>query len=144
MSILTEELISLDLEVDNAEDAIRGAGNLLLSQGKIEERYIEAMIKGFKDIGPYIVLAPGIAIPHGRPEHGVFEQSASVVRLKNPVVFGHPTNDPVSLVCAICGTDNISHITMLQSLSAVLGDKEKYKKILTASTKKELIDIFQL
>jgi ascorbate PTS system EIIA or EIIAB component len=141
MLALTEKVISLDVEAATPEEAIRQAGALLVADNKVEERYIDAMVKGFKDVGPYIVIAPLIAVPHARPEHGVLEQGVSLVRLKTPVVFGHPTNDPVQIVCAICGTDSTSHIGMLQSLAAVLGNKEKLETILTTKNKEEIISI---
>ncbi|MFB6469246.1 PTS sugar transporter subunit IIA [Cytobacillus sp. Hz8] len=141
MLALNENLICLEVEANNAEEAIRKAGSLLVKEKKVEERYIDAMVQGYKEVGPYIVLAPFIAVPHARPEHGVIEQSVSLIRLKEPVVFGHPTNDPVQLVCAICGTDSTSHIGMLQSLSAILGSKEKLEIILNANAKDEIISI---
>ncbi len=141
MLTINKNLIQLEVEAETAEEAIRAAGKLLAAENKVEERYIDAMVKGFEDVGPYIVLAPSIAIPHARPEHGVIEQGFSLVRLKKPVVFGHPTNDPVQLVCAICGTDSTSHIGMLQSIAAVLGDKEKLKIILTSNSEEEILSI---
>lgn len=138
---LNQNLILLDVEAASAEEAIRKAGALLVEEGKVEDRYVDAMVKGFQDVGPYIVLAPGIAIPHARPEHGALEQSVSLIRLKTPVEFGHPTNDPVQLVCAISGTDPTSHIGMLQSLAAVLGDKSKLAAIMEAKTNEEIISI---
>lgn len=141
MTMLIERLIELDVEATTAEEAIRKSGELLVAEGKVEERYIDAMIKGFQEIGPYIVLAPSIAIPHARPEHGVNEQGLSLVRLKHPVVFNHPTNDPVTLVCAICGVDGTSHIEMLRSLASILGDKSKLDIIMNSNDKQEILSI---
>jgi mannitol/fructose-specific phosphotransferase system IIA component (Ntr-type) len=135
---LSQEVVRLDAEAKTAEEAIRLAGSLLVEAGKAEAGYVDAMVKGFREIGPYIVLAPGIAIPHARPEHGVKEQCLSLVRLKEPVVFGHPANDPVRLVCAIGGVDNTGHIGMLQALASVLGDANKLQGIMEAATFSEL------
>ncbi|MCM3800181.1 PTS sugar transporter subunit IIA [Caldibacillus thermoamylovorans] len=139
---LNTNLIRLDVEVETAEEAIREAGLLLVGVNKVEKRYIDAMVKGYQDVGPYIVLAPSIAIPHARPEHGVLEQGVSLIRLKTPVGFGHPSNDPVQLVCAICGTDSTSHIRLLQCLASVLGDKNKLEVILNTPNIEEIISIF--
>lgn len=49
---------------------MRIGGELLEKSGAIEPRYIDAMINTVKEIGPYIVIAPGIAMPHARPEAG--------------------------------------------------------------------------
>lgn len=143
MEALNHNLIRLDAEADTPEDAIRAAGALLAAENLVEERYIDAMVKGYKDVGPYIVLAPSIAIPHARPEHGALKTGFSMVRLKKPVAFGHPTNDPVTLVCAICGTDNTSHIGMLQSLAGILGDKKKLGIILSSKSKEEILSLLK-
>jgi mannitol/fructose-specific phosphotransferase system IIA component (Ntr-type) len=135
---LSQHVVLLDAEANSAEEAIRLAGDLLVQAGKVDPEYVDAMVKGYLDIGPYIVLAPGIAIPHARPEHGVKEQCISLVRLNQPVVFGHPTNDPVRLVCAIGGVDNTGHIRMLQALADILGDSQKLQGIMAAASYQEL------
>ncbi len=43
----------------------------------------------------HIVIAPGIALPHARPEDGVIDSTVAVVRLAEPVNFGNEDNDPV-------------------------------------------------
>lgn len=142
MLTLTEGLIELDVKAENAEDAIRLAGQLLVNEGLAEERYIDAMVKGFQDVGPYIVVAPYIAFPHARPEFGAKQKGVSIIRLSEPVMFGHPTNDPITLVCALCGTDSSSHIEMLQSLASVLRDQEKLSVIMNkASSKQDILSI---
>lgn len=142
MLVLTEELIELDIKAENAEDAIRKAGQLLVNAGLAEDRYVDAMVKGFQDVGPYIVIAPHIAFPHARPESGALGKGVSIVRLSEPVVFGHPSNDPITLVCALCGTDSTSHIEMLQALANLLRDEEKLNMIMnTATTKEDILSI---
>ncbi|UFJ41772.1 PTS sugar transporter subunit IIA [Brevibacillus humidisoli] len=140
---LCQDVVLLDAEANSAEEAIRLAGDLLVKAGKVAPEYVEAMVKGYQDIGPYIVLAPGIAIPHARPEHGVKEQCVSLIRLNQPVAFGHPTNDPVRLVCAIGGVDDTGHIGMLQELAGVLGDSGKLEGILAAASYEELQQVMQ-
>ncbi|HWO77441.1 MAG TPA: PTS sugar transporter subunit IIA [Bacillus sp. (in: firmicutes)] len=141
MLTLTEGLIELNVEAKDAEDAIRKAGQLLVDEGLAEERYVEGMVKGFKEIGPYIVVAPNIAFPHARPEFGAKKKGVSIVRLSKPVSFGHPTNDPISLVCALCGPDSTSHIEMLQALAELLRDEESLNVIMNARTKNEILEI---
>ena len=92
------------MEAETAEEAIRLAGELLAKAGAAEERYADAMVKSYRERGPYFVLAPHIALPHARAEDGVKEASVSLIRLKKPVVFGHAANDPVQLVFALGGS----------------------------------------
>ena len=42
----------------------------MVDAGFTEPTYTEAMIDVVRDMGPYIVLAPGLAMPHARPEMG--------------------------------------------------------------------------
>lgn len=124
MKFLDPSLIALDIQAENAEDAIRRAGLLLVEAGAAENRYIEAMIDSYRDKGPYFVIAPHIALPHARAEQGVKEASVSLLRLTHPVVFGHLENDPVQLVFALGGATSSEHITMLRKLTTLLTSPE--------------------
>lgn len=127
--LLTEETIELNVNANNWEEAVRAGGRLLLDAGKIEERYIDAMIRTVKQLGPYIVIAPGIAMPHARPEDGAKEVGMSLITLKNPVNFGHQQNDPVKIVVCLCAVDNSSHIKALSQLVKFLNDEEMINKL---------------
>ncbi|MCP1310738.1 PTS sugar transporter subunit IIA [Paenibacillus tyrfis] len=122
MKFLERELIDLEVEVQSAEEAIRAAGSLLVSGGAADASYVEAMVQAYRDKGPYFVLAPHIALPHAKAEDGVHEASVAFVRLKQPVVFGHQTNDPVDLVFALGSASNADHIALLRRLTLILND----------------------
>ncbi|HLR69347.1 MAG TPA: PTS sugar transporter subunit IIA [Virgibacillus sp.] len=144
MKLLKEEAVLLDVEAKNAVDAIRISGDLLVKAGYATEGYTDAMIEGYQNVGPYIVIAPGIAIPHSRPEKGAVETGFSLIRLKEPIEFGHDKNDPVKLVCAITGVGNNGHIEMLQKIAVILGDPEKYKQIIEANDFNEISKIITI
>lgn len=140
--LIRENLIDVDIEVEDWEGAIRAAGKLMVDDGAVEERFVDAMIRVAKEFGPYIVVAPGIALPHAKPEDGVLEASIAIIRLKTPVNFGNEDNDPVYLVVALAAVDQEQHIGGLQQLAFVLGDQEKIDAIQKAQSKEELRDIF--
>jgi mannitol/fructose-specific phosphotransferase system IIA component (Ntr-type) len=142
VDLLQVETVELDVEEKTAIDAIRLAGDLLVNAKKAKPEYVDAMVKGYTDIGPYIVIAPGIAIPHGRPEAGALQTGLSIIRLTTPIEFGHESNDPVKLVCALVGLDKSSHLEMLRQISKVLGNKEKLQTILTTEDKLEVVRLF--
>ncbi|MBP2072433.1 BglG family transcription antiterminator [Thermoanaerobacterium butyriciformans] len=127
--LLTEKTIRLNVEVKDWEEAVRIGGELLEKEGAIEHRYIDAMIDSVKEIGPYIVIAPGIAMPHARPESGAKKIGMSLITLKNPVNFGNKENDPVKIVVCLCAVDHSSHLKALSELVELLGDDEKVQKI---------------
>lgn len=59
------------------------AGGLLLDNQSIKKEYIADMIASVHEFGPYIVIAPGIALFHARPEGNVNEICLSYLRLKS-------------------------------------------------------------
>jgi len=130
---ITEQEIQLNVSVNTPEEAIAYTGSLLVAANKITQNYVDAMIDNFHTIGPYFVIAPHIAIPHARPENGVLEQCMSLVRLKEPIAFGHPHNDKVSLVIAIGGVDTDFHLEMLRDLSIFLSNQTTLNTIMTCS-----------
>jgi len=139
--MLTEETIALGLSVRNWQEAVREAGSLLVNAGMAEPRYTEAMIKMVEDIGPYIVIAPGVALPHARPEDGVKKACMSLVTLSPPVNFGNEHNDPVKLVVAFGTTDNKAHIEALTELARLLGDSTKLEGLERASSPEEILKL---
>lgn len=140
--LIRKNLVDVDISVEDWQGAIRAAGKLLVEDGAVEERFVDAMIRVAKEFGPYIVVAPGIALPHARPEDGVIRASIAILRLKTPVDFGNEENDPVYLVVALAAVDQKQHIEGLKQLSMVLGNKEKIAAIKEATSRKELLDIF--
>lgn len=134
--------VAVDVEVKDWQEAILAAGQLMFKDGAVEERFGQAMVRVAKEFGPYIVVAPGIALPHARPEDGVIKATIAVLRLKTSVNFGNKDNDPVYLVVALAAVDHDQHIQGLRELASVLGDEENIKKIKASQTSQELLDIF--
>jgi mannitol/fructose-specific phosphotransferase system IIA component (Ntr-type) len=140
--LIRPEIVAVGVEVQDWQEAIRAAGKLMEDDGAVEARFADAMIRVAKEFGPYIVVAPGIALPHARPEDGVIKASIAVLRLKTPVNFGNKDNDPVYLVVALAAVDHKQHIQGLAELAGVLSDEENIKKIKKAKTRGDLLKIF--
>ena len=70
-SLIENNSIKLNQTAANWEEAIKIGTDLLVASGAIEPRYYENIVSKIKEMGPYIVLAPGLAMPHARPEEGV-------------------------------------------------------------------------
>ncbi|MEK5166534.1 PTS sugar transporter subunit IIA [Paenibacillus sp. FSL R5-0527] len=143
MHFMEKGLISLDIEAEDAEQAIRAAGQLLVDSGAAEGSYVEAMVSAYRNNGPYIVIAPHIALPHAKAENGVREASVSFVRLRRPVVFGHPENDPVELVFALGSSSSSDHIALLRRLTTLLNDPANVEALKEAKTAEEIESIIQ-
>lgn len=143
MRLFDKSLVSLDLEANDAEEAIRYAGQLLVNSGSAGEEYVEAMLNAYREKGPYIVIAPHIALPHAKAESGVHEAAVAFVRLNKPVKFGHAQNDPVDLIFALASASSSDHITLLRTLSSLLNDSTNVEAIRSAQSAAELEALLQ-
>ena len=139
---ITKDLIRLQVKAADWESAVRTGGELLLTAGICEERYVDAMVDAVRELGPYMVLAPGIALAHGRPEDGVLKVGMSIINLSEPVEFGNEANDPVYLVISFGGVDKESHLKMLQELAGFLMDENNQTLLKTASSIDEVMKAF--
>ncbi len=133
--------VALDAEgMDTPEEVLRYAAQMMVNAGKAAQEYVEQVVAAYTEMGPYFVVAPGIALPHIRPSGTVFESGVCFVRLKAPVRFGHSSNDPVRLVFLLAGTQSGSHLQMIGALGSVLSDESHMKRLYEAKTYRELVD----
>ncbi|MCY3036052.1 MULTISPECIES: PTS sugar transporter subunit IIA [Aerococcus] len=131
--------IALQVELESPEAAIQFGGNLLEADGLISQDYIQAMLDRYHKQGPYFVIAPGIAFPHARPEEGALKTGFSLVTFKRPIVFSHPTNDPVHLILCLSATDSKKHLETLMQLAELLQSEATKEKWLQASDKEDIL-----
>lgn len=139
--LITSDVISLNAECRNWEEVIKRGMSLLIDKNYVEKSYEEAVISNLKELGPYMVVAPGIVLSHAKPENGVKKLSMSLITLKNPVKFGSEFNDPVYLVITLAPKDNETHLRVLQQLMELLMQTEDLKVILKAKKKEQVLEI---
>lgn len=134
--LLTENRIKIVNSVTNWQEAVRLAAKPLEEDKSIEPAYTEAMILSVVNLGPHIVLSPGIALPHARPEAGVRTMSMSLLKVKEKVYFTEEKYANLFFVLAIA--DGNSHLYALRELSAIFADETAYDRFMKADTVKEL------
>ena len=109
----------------------------LLDKNYISENYIQAIKDSTINNGPYYILAPGVAMPHARPECGALKTGMSLTLLEQGVYF--PGNDePIKLLIGLSAADADSHIGAIQALSELLCEEEILEQLLTASSEKQV------
>ncbi|UXR38023.1 PTS sugar transporter subunit IIA [Staphylococcus simulans] len=142
LDILTKDKIKVQDQVPDWSQAITEAAQPLLEQDYIETGYIDAMIDSVKEFGPYIVIAPEIAIAHARPEDNVNKVGLSLLKLNESINFAEDSHY-ASLIFVLSATDNTSHLNVLQSLAGLLGNKEVVNQLLTSKNSDEIIEIIK-
>ena len=138
--LTSENLIRLNIEATDWEDAVRKAAQPLLEAGKVKQSYIDDIIVGAKESGPYFVLAQHVALPRARPEAGALESAIGVATLATPVEFGSEANDPVKYLFCLSARNNTEHLDALADLAERLEDQEFFKMLDQATDPKEVLD----
>lgn len=132
--LLTPQTVRLRVSAADRMDVVQQAGAMLIASGGVDERYVEAMKQVLASLGPYMVIVPGVALLHARPEDGARRLCMSLLTLEPPVPFGNPDNDPVTVAVALAAADNESHIEALAELAALLANESAMAKIRVATS----------
>lgn len=137
--VLSTRAVAVKSRVSGWREAVRLAGNLLVRVGAVEPGYVRRMIQNIEELGPYVVLGRGVALPHARPEDGVKRVALSVVTLQRPILFPGREDSPVDVVIGLAAVDNTSHITVMQRLAEMLDNRGFADRARRARSARELL-----
>ncbi|KML43200.1 BglG family transcription antiterminator [Cytobacillus firmus] len=139
--VLTADKIQFADSAASWQEALQLASQPLLADQSISQNYIDAMIENVKEMGPYIVIAPGIALPHARPEAGVNKLGMSFLQLKESCAFSEKPEHQVRLFFVLAAIDNETHLKALSQLSKMLSDSDNLEKLQKADTAADVLEI---
>lgn len=131
---LPDAAIQLHATAANWRAAVELAGACLTRAGASEPSYADEMIRMIDQHGPYVVIAPGLALAHARPGPGVLGDGLAVVTLATPVSFGHPHNDPVQVVLALAVHSPEHHLRMIAELANLFNDSDAVERLAQAES----------
>ncbi|MGO3885338.1 MAG: PTS sugar transporter subunit IIA [Mycetocola sp.] len=134
--------ISLRVSAADWREAVARAGEALVRSGATRDGYAERMVEVITEYGAYVVVAPGLALVHARPGPDVLSEGIAVVTLAEPVNFGHPYNDPVSVVVAVASISNDEHVTSVAELANVFNDPQALPRLAAATSVAEVQALF--
>jgi PTS system ascorbate-specific IIA component len=140
IELLNGTTVEANLSANSWEEAVELVGEVMASAGVVEAPYIEAMKETIRKFGPYCVIAPGVAMPHARPEDGVLKPGFALITLKTPVEFGSSANDPVDIVIGFAAENKERHIEALRELATYFGNNGFVHRIRSARSKEEIIN----
>jgi len=139
-SLIKEQSILLNQEASTWEEAVRIAANPLVNSGAIQERYVDAIIESTKRYGPYYVLMEGMAMPHARPEDGVYRNAFSLVTFKEGVPFSDGKLASVFVVLAATSSEIHTSIAIPQ-IVAVFDTPDIIAKLMNVTCEQEVLEI---
>ncbi len=127
------------------EEAVTASCETLLADGSIDSCYVDSVIDCVKEFGPYIVLAPNIAMPHSQKgAKGVHATAIAFMKVEQPVHFmdNNPEKD-ARLFFTLAAKDNDEHLSNMQQLAELLFMDGFIDDLLRAKTIAELLEIDQ-
>jgi PTS system ascorbate-specific IIA component len=121
-------------------DAVSQSVLLLVESGKAKLSYVDEVSESLKALGPYFVIAPGLALAHAKPSNSVSAPGMALLRLDEPVMSGS-ANDPVSLIFSFCSPNASEHMEMLGDFGQLMSTDKVMNSLLNASALSVIEDI---
>lgn len=137
--VLTKENIELGVELDSQEEAIRRAGEILVRNGHVEERYIDSMFEREKSVSTF--MGNAVAIPHGTSDSKQWVEKSGLSILTVPEGVEYGDGNIAMLIIGIAGKGD-EHLEILSNIAQVCSDEDNVAKIVQAETKEELLAFF--
>ncbi|TKD72195.1 PTS sugar transporter subunit IIA [Pseudalkalibacillus hwajinpoensis] len=128
--------------VNSWEEAIKESATPLSKGGNITEKYVDDMIQNVHENGPYIVIVPGIAMPHAQnKDNSVVKTGVSLLKLEEPVAF--PEGKEVNLLFTLAAEDTTGHLDLISDLSSLLIEDDVQEKLEKLNSEEEILDLIQ-
>ena len=126
---------------DTWQEAVRAACQPLLADGTIEPEYPEAIIAKVEELGPYIVIAPDICIPHAQEGVGVNDTAVCFMKTERPVSFSDDGEHDARLFFVLASTNNAIHLQNLSEMAETLSDEDFVARLLQAKSPEDLVKL---
>lgn len=117
------ELINYsEKEITDWREAIAESCHLLLEKKIISQTYVDEIIRCVEEHGPYIVIVPGVAMPHSSEDsEGVFGTAISFTKMKKPIQFDSKDEEKAAILFFTLAAKNAEeHLENIQNLSELL------------------------
>lgn len=122
------------------EDAIKKSCEALVDNGVVSDEYSSEIIECVRKYGPYIVIEPGIAMPHSTEQgKNVFDTKIAFTKFKKPVKFDETSE--ASVFFTLASKDPQIHIENMQNLMEVLINDELKEELFKINSLEELKEL---
>ena len=114
--IFDAEGVRLGMRAADWREATEQSGRLLTEQGFAREDYERKIIKVIEQYGPYMVMAPHVALLHAAPSAETLRSGLVALTYPEGVRFGLSRFDPVRLIIALATTTPAEHLAVIAAL----------------------------
>ena len=142
-ALLSPQRIFLDTEISSKKKLLELIANIVADQTRLAESLIYNNLLNRERLGS-TGLGHGIAVPHARLEN-LDKTIGCLFRLKEPVNFEAPDNQPVDLVFTIIIPQEATeeHLMILSSLARIFSQTDVCEAIRGATSRDEIVQIIE-
>lgn len=130
-----------ELPARSWDDAVKLAGAEMVRAGAVGPGFVDEMLHVIEELGPYCVVAPGVALAHASPSALVARDAIVVAKLREPLEFGHPYNDPVRVLIVLANRTTARHIRVLAAIANALDRPGVVDALCAATTVDEALAV---
>lgn len=142
--ILSTDVIAVNLETADKEDAIRKVIDLAAKSGKIldKDKVSKTIFEREKLVSTGV--GKGFAIPHGKTD-AIEDVVAAFAITKEPIDFDSIDGEPVRFIFLLIGKENLlnTHIKLLSRISRLMNKDDFRERLLEAAAPEEVLAIFK-
>lgn len=131
-SILELAHVAIDVDASDKKALFERAGALLESKSQLSRAQVTESLLARERLGS-TGLGQAVAIPHGRVK-GLRTAIGAFLRLRAPIPFEAPDNQPVQLVFVLLVPERASdlHLQILSELAQMFSDRELRRRLAAA------------
>ncbi|MBL8016373.1 MAG: PTS sugar transporter subunit IIA [Ignavibacteria bacterium] len=142
--ILSTDVIAVNLDVTDKDDAIRKVIELAAKSNKIldKEKVSKTIFEREKLVSTGV--GKGFAIPHGKTD-SISDVVAAFAITKEPIDFDSIDGEPVRFIFMLIGKENLlnTHIKLLSRISRLMNKDDFRERLLEAVSPEEVLSIFK-
>ncbi|MBZ0201665.1 MAG: PTS sugar transporter subunit IIA [Ignavibacteria bacterium] len=142
--ILSADVIAVNLEVADKDDAIHKVIDLAAKSGKILnlDKVSQTIFEREKLVSTGV--GKGFAIPHGKTD-SISDVVAAFAITKEPIDFDSIDGEPVRFIFLLIGKENLlnTHIKLLSRISRLMNKDDFRERLLEADSPEAVLGIFK-
>ena len=142
-ALLSPQRIFLDVEISSKKKLLELIANIVADKAQLTESTVYSSLLNRERLGS-TGLGHGFAVPHARVED-LDQAIGCLFRLKHPVNFEAPDNQPVDLVFTIIIPQEATeeHLLILSSLASIFSRTDVCEAIRGATSRDEIAQIIK-
>ena len=141
LDLLTSEKISVTDELMTWTDAIYLAGEPLIREGSIVEKYLDSIISGTMYYGTYMFINSEVMLAHAKPQDGVNHLDLSLTVFKTPIFFNETHS--AKMIFLLSAEDNERHLKIMNELLKLASTAENLSRLSDSDTAEEILSVLK-